>query len=107
MGAQLSGPARILNAMRRGIPIPLAAARALRAGAAAATEAPDPGRYAPEVRLDSAEKLFPVRPEGFIAHSDLVWYGCGRTAAERVTNVDPARLGSSDADPYRSPPYWA
>jgi hypothetical protein len=107
MGAQLSDRARILNAMRRAITIPVAAALALPASAAAAAKAPDPGRYAPEVRLDSAETLYPVRPEGFIAHSDLVWYGCGRSAVQRRTNVDAARLGSAAKDPYRSPPYWA
>ncbi|HKP89430.1 MAG TPA: Vps62-related protein [Thermoleophilaceae bacterium] len=93
--------------MRRGLPILLAAALAFPAGAAAATQLPDPGRYAPEVRLAEGETLFPVRPEGFIAHSDLVWYGCGATASSRQTGVDPVRLGSAAADPYRSPPYWA
>jgi hypothetical protein len=93
--------------MRRGIPILLAAALAVPASAAAATEAPDPGRYAPEVRLADTETLFPVRPEGFIAHSDLVWYGCGRTASKRYTAVDPGRLGADAGSPYRSPPYWA
>jgi hypothetical protein len=92
--------------MRRGIPIILAAALAVPASAAAATQAPDPGRYAPEVRLAKAETLFPVRPEGFIAHSDLVWYGCGRTAVQREGDVDGARLGGGAAEPYRSPRYW-
>jgi hypothetical protein len=59
------------------------------------------------VRLASTETLFPVRPEGFIAHSDLVWYGCGRTAVRRQAGIDEARLGAGADDPYRSPPYWA
>jgi hypothetical protein len=93
--------------MRRALPILLAATLALPAGAAAATQVPDPGRYAPEVRLAEGETLFPVRPEGFIAHSDLVWYGCGRTASARRTAPDPEKLGADAAEPYRSPPYWA
>jgi hypothetical protein len=84
-----------------------AALGVLAGSAAAATPAPDPARYAPEVRLASTETLFPVRPEGFIAHSDLVWYGCGRTAVERQTGIKEARLGAGADNPYRSPPYWA
>lgn len=93
--------------MRRGVLILLAAALALPAGAAAATQAPDPGRYAPEVRLARGETLFPVRPEGFIAHSDLVWYGCGKSASVRYSAPDAARLGAGADDPYESPFYWA
>jgi hypothetical protein len=74
--------------------------------AAAATKLPDPARYAPEVRLAQDEKLYPVRPEGFIAHSDLVWYGCRRGETHREAGVDPARLGAGAADPYRSSRYW-
>ena len=87
---------------------PLAAVAAVLAlPAAAAGPTPPAGRYAPEVRLPGDENLFPVSPDGFIAHSDLVWYGCGRSARERQGGVDPARLGVAARDPYRSPPYWS
>jgi hypothetical protein len=87
--------------------IPVAVALALVGGrASAATPAPDAGRYAPEVRLPAGEVLFPVTPEGFIAHSDLLWYGCGKAALGIQTDVDPGRLGARAGDPYRSPAYW-
>lgn len=84
-----------------------AAPCALFAAGDAVAASPDPARYAPEVRLAGDEQLFPVRPEGFIAHADLVWYGCGSTASERVSGVDPSRLGARADDPYSSPPYWS
>jgi hypothetical protein len=92
---------------RRAILLSTAATLGALAGtASAASPAPDPGRYAPQVRLAGGETLFPVRPEGFIAHSELVWYGCGRTAVERRAGVDPTGLGADSESPYSSPRYW-
>jgi hypothetical protein len=66
---------------------------------------PAPGKYAPEVRLAEEERFFPVRPANFIAHSELVWYGCG-SEVERWSAPRPEGLGAASDEPYRSPSYW-
>ena len=67
---------------------------------------PAPGKYAPEVRLAEEERFFPARPANFIAHSTLVWYGCG-SEVQRWSEVRPDGLGAGAAEPYRSPRYWS